>query len=104
MKRGTLAPIACPPLVSAAGCGSSSKTPPGSGAGAPGVAGGVAGSAPAPGTEVFGEPGEKTQTTPSAVVHPTGPVTQISYRNVAIAPAKVTVKAGTTIVWTNADS
>jgi plastocyanin len=101
MKRGTATLIACTALLLAAGCGSSNKVTP---APRTSAASGTSGSAPAAGSEVFGEPGEKTQTTPLALTHPSGPVAQVFYRDVAISPARTRVKVGTTIVWTNEDA
>jgi plastocyanin len=92
--------IACAALLAAAGCGSSNKVTP---APSTASASGTSGSAPQPGAEAFGEPGEKTQSSP-ALTRRNGPVAQIFYRNVAISPAHTKVKVGTTLVWTNEDA
>ena len=94
MNIGRAIPIACAAVLLASGCGSSTSSSPSSSTGA----------SPGPGTSS----GLKVTTTPkfgsppaSAPVQSGG--VQIAYRNVAIFPDTVRVKAGSTIVWSNHD-
>lgn len=74
--RGALAALlACAATALAAGCGSSGTTA------TPTAAGHVAATAPA-----------------------SAPAVQVAYRNIAISPARLRVKVGSTIHWTNYDA
>ena len=75
-RRGLLTVTACSALLIATGCGS------------------------------LGSPGPRSLTVSSAVVksNATPTVVGITYAHVAIHPATLTVKVGTTIRWTNLDS
>jgi plastocyanin len=76
MRRGLLTAIACSPLLIATGCGS------------------------------LGSPGPRSLTVSSAAVKSTATpnVVSVTYAHIAIHPATLTVKVGTTIRWTNLDS
>jgi plastocyanin len=94
MKRGTTALIALIALAMA-GCGSSSSS--------------TTSSSPAATTTAATSGGLKANTTPRFASPPANaPVrsgtVEIAYRNIAIAPDALRVRAGSTIRWTNFDS
>jgi plastocyanin len=86
--------IACCALVLASGCGSSAGS--GSTAGTPATATKTSGSLKANKTPKYASP-------PASAAVQSG-VVQIAYRNIAIAPDTLRVKAGSTVRWTNDDA
>ena len=100
MNRGIAAALAAGcAMLPLAGCGSSSKSSGGSTPTAPTAAASTASTATS---------GLKANTRPKYATPPsTAPVrsgiVQIAYRNIAINPDTVRVKAGSTIRWTNYD-
>jgi plastocyanin len=94
ISAAATAAIACCALVLASGCGSS------------GVTGTSTGS---PTTATSAASGLKPTTAPRYASPPASApvqsgVVQIAYRNIAIAPDTVRVRAGSTVRWTNDDS
>jgi plastocyanin len=94
MRTGISALAACSLLVLAAGCGSSSSS---------------GNSTATTSTGVSASAGPKALSTPNYASPPSSAQTQsgtvqIAYRNIAIAPDTLKVKAGTTVRWTNYDS
>src|ERR1700737_2828008 len=94
MNTGRAIPVACAAVLLASGCGSSTSSSTSSSTAA----------SPAPGTSS----GLKATTTPQFAPPPASApvqsgVVQLAYRNIAIFPDAVKVKAGSTIVWTNHD-
>jgi plastocyanin len=75
-RSGLLTVVACSPLVIATGCGSLGS--------------------PGPRSLTVSGPALKSTTTPNVV--------NVTYAHIAIHPATLTVKVGTTIRWTNLDS
>ena len=90
------AAVACSALVLACGCGSSGGS-------------GTSASSTATATASSASSGLKPTKTPRYASPPAsapvqGGVVQIAYRNIAIAPDTVKVRAGSTVRWTNFDS
>jgi plastocyanin len=106
MRRGFTALIACSALVLLAGCGSSSSSGAKSSTSSSAGAGSkrkttATKSTPSVGIKVDGAP---KYASPSSSEPVQSGVVNVAYRNIAIDPDTVRVKAGSTIRWTNYDS
>jgi plastocyanin len=99
MGRRLVIPAICAALALLSGCGSSTSSSSSSSSS-------PAGTSSKPAQSTTGKGGLKVTTTPKFATA-TGPVrsgtVRIAYRNIAIAPDTVRVKAGSTIEWTNFD-
>ncbi len=96
MRRSIATLLACCALPLLAGCGSGSSTSSSSSTGTSTAAGTPSAGLKVQTTPKFGSP-------PSSAPVLSG-VVQVAYRNIAINPDTVKVRAGSTIRWTNYDS
>jgi plastocyanin len=95
MRTLPLVSIACAALLSLAGCGSSG--------GSSSSSGGSTSTSTAPGSSLKATTTPKFAKPSSSAPVQSGTV-EIAYRNIAIDPDTVRVKAGSTVRWTNFDS
>jgi plastocyanin len=101
MKHGFTALVACCALALLAGCGSSSTASTSASAGTKTTTKATTKSTPSVGVKVDGTP---KFASPSSSQPIQSGVVNVAYRNIAIDPDTVRVKAGATIKWTNYDS
>jgi len=96
MSRGIGALIACTGLLATAGCGSSSTSSSGTAA--------TARTTTPAATSAIKANTKPKYAAPSSSAPVQGGTVPIAYRNIAISPDTLRVKAGSTIRWTNYDS